>query len=154
MKTIISKSFRLAKLRKAYPHFSESELNRMVVGLPTFHDIRRCRCVSLNDINAYMDLVFPVMENGIRRNMVDVLSDNCTAREIRESIEKNLGSLDGGINAPGNLSDKELLALLPSRYATSSLATDYIQFAREYITEHQKLDAEKRARESQNISES
>lgn len=145
MKTIISKSFRLAKLRKTHSHLSESELNRMVVGLPVAHDIHRCRCVSLNDINAYMDLVFPVMESGIRRNMVDVLSDNNTAREIRESIEKNLGSIDSGINAPQGLSDKDLLALLPSRYANSTLASDYIQFARQYIDESAKLDAERAA---------
>ena len=141
---MITKSFRLSKLRKIFPDASDLQLERMTQGLPC-KSLPVCdhrgRLVSLRDINAYMDLVFPVQENGHRRNMVDVLSDNNTAREIRESIEKNLGSLDSGINAPENMSNADLLALLPSRYANSSLSLDYADYAREYISKRQEFEA-------------
>ena len=141
---MITKSFRFSKLRKIFPDASEFQLERMTQGLfckslPACD--HRGRLFPLRDLNAYMDLVFPVQENGHRRNMVDVLSDNNTAREIRESIEKNLGSLDSGINAPENMSNADLLALLPSRYANSSLSLDYANYAREYISKRQEFEA-------------
>lgn len=138
-KIIIDLDFRKTKLAKLYPTFSSDELDLLAKGFTS--STERLRCISLADLNAYADLVSPIdASTGVRMSDIALLRDPTTRQEIRDSIDSHL-TLHPSLAAADGLSDDDLLALLPSRYADDSNASAFADYAREYISELSKKES-------------
>ena len=117
---IIDLNFRKTKLAKLYPTFSSAVIDVMAKGVSS-SDERMCK-VSLADLNAYADMVSPIDPvTGVRMSDIALLRDPTTCQEIRDAIDKHL-TQHPSLSASDGLSDDDMLALLPSRYADDTNA--------------------------------
>lgn len=150
---LIDLSFRKAKLAKLYPCASSAVIDAMVKGVVP--SIERMFKVSLADLNAYADLVSPIdPATGVRMSDIALLRDSSTRQEIRDAIDKHL-TQHPSLSASDGLSDDDLLALLPSRYADDTNASVFADYAREYISQLSKkesLEAQAAAKSSDNAN--
>lgn len=130
--------FRKVKLAKLYPTFSSDEIDSFAKGIVA--SVERLRCISLADLNAYADLVSPIdSTTGVRLSDIALLRDPTTRQEIRDAIDKHLVQ-HPSLAASDGLSDDDMLALLPSRYADDTNAAAFAEYAREYISELSKKE--------------
>lgn len=152
-KIIIDLDYRKAKLAKLHPTFSSAILDAMAKGAEA--SVERMAMISLADLNAYADLVSPIDPvTGVRMSDIALLRDPTTRSEIRDAIDKHL-TQHPSLAASDGLSDDDLLALLPSRYADDTNAAAFADYAREYISELSKkeqLEAQASAQSSDNTN--
>lgn len=140
---IVDNDFRMNKLAKLNPWLSQERVKLMVSSSGRFPEDRPEYRFDLTEIQAYCDLVRPVSPlNKCRQSDITKLLDPATDSDIKEMLQKRLDdmpSLDAS-----QLSDDDILAMLPSRYAQGyDQACAYMDYAREYIDKLNQLDAEK-----------
>lgn len=140
---IVDISFRKSKLAKLNPWLSQDRLDLMTDSSGRIPEDRPEYRFDLTEIQAYCDLVRPVSPlNKCRQSDITKLLDPATGADIKEMLQKRLEdmpSLDAS-----QLSDDDILAMLPSRYAQGyDQACAYMDYARDYIDKLNQLDAEK-----------
>lgn len=70
----------------------------------------------------------PVLSNGHRLNPITVILDNSVPKEVSQVLVQFIQQQPKGTDF-GNLSDEELLSVLPSRYAQSQPELDLVRDA-------------------------
>lgn len=80
----------------------------------------------------------PVLSNGHRLNPITVILDNSVPKEVSQVLVQFIQKQPRGIDF-GNLSDDELLSVLPSRYAQSQPELDLVRDALLVYASHQGI---------------
>lgn len=130
----LTTQYRMNRLRKAYPEFSEEQLKSMCDGF----DNKPTRMqLDLTDLNTMADLLMPVDSlHGVRRNMLDVYIDPTTDVSIKKMLEENLQQMSAA--DASELSDADMLAMLPSRYIQPGQEDVYLNYIHQYVSKMQE----------------